>query len=43
MQQELFNQSHEVEITPLVIYGMGSGHTHAHICMKTYPDESDFR
>ena len=27
-QQELFNQSYKVQITPLVIYGLGRGHTH---------------
>ena len=29
-KQGLFNQSYEVEITPLVIYGLGGGHTHTH-------------
>ena len=27
-QQNLFNQSHRVHITPLVIHGLGGGHTH---------------
>ena len=31
-QQELFNQSYEVQITPLVIYGLGvDTNTHTHI------------
>ena len=30
-QQNLFNQSHRVHITPLVIHGLGGGHTHTYI------------
>ena len=31
-QQNLFNQSHRVHITPLVIHGLGADtHTHTHI------------
>ena len=33
-QQELFDQSYKVQITPLVIYGLGGGHTHIHTHMK---------
>ena len=29
-QQNLFNQSHRVHITPLVIYALGGGHTRIH-------------
>ena len=30
-QKNLFNQSYTVHITPLVIHGLGGGHTHAYI------------
>ena len=37
-QQKLFNQSYNVKITPLIIYGLGA-YTH----MRTYPHKSDFK
>ena len=35
-QQNLFNQSHRVHITPLVIHGLGGGHTHTHTHTHTH-------
>ena len=40
-QQELFNQSYEIQNTPLVIYGLGGGHTH--IKTNTHLHESVFK
>ena len=45
-QQEIFNQSYDVQITPLVIYGLRGGHIQAHT-YKTqtniYLHENDFK
>ena len=35
----LFNRSYEVQITPLVSYGLGDGHMH----IRTYLHKSNFR
>jgi len=43
--QELFNQSYEVQLTSLVIYGLRDGHTHnvIHKHTHTYLHKSDYK